>query len=60
MENELKNIFNTSITKLNLCINEGCINNSSVYQTEENKLLFVKDNSKPGVLFLTTYSLFEL
>jgi len=49
MENELENILETSITKLNICINEGCINNSSVYQTEENKLLFVKDNSKPGV-----------
>nr|BAH72258.1 ACYPI009343 [Acyrthosiphon pisum] len=48
MEIELENILKTSITKLNICINEGCINNSSVYQTEENKLLFVKDNSKPG------------
>ncbi|XP_060877402.1 ketosamine-3-kinase-like [Metopolophium dirhodum] len=48
MENELENILETSITKLNIRINEGCINNSSVYQTEENKLLFVKDNSKPG------------
>jgi len=49
MENELENILNTSITKLNICVNEGCINNSSVYQTEGDKLLFVKDNSKPGV-----------
>jgi len=49
MENELENILKTRITKLNICINEGCINNSSVYQTEANKLLFVKDNSKPGV-----------
>jgi len=49
MENELENILNTSLTKLNLSINEGCINNASVYQTKEHKLLFVKDNSKPGV-----------
>jgi len=49
MENELKNILNTSLTKLNISINEGCINNASVYQTEDHKLLFVKDNSKPGV-----------
>lgn len=49
MENELENILNISITKLNMCFNEGCINNCSVYQAEENKLLFVKDNSRPGV-----------
>jgi len=49
MENELENILNTSITKLNLRLDEGCINNCSVYQTEDDKLLFVKDNSKPGV-----------
>lgn len=55
MENALETILNTSIKKLDMCINEGCINNSSVYQTEDNTLLFVKDNSKPGVNFFSVY-----
>jgi len=53
MEKALESIFNTKIKKLDISINEGCINNSSVYETEDNKLLFVKDNSKPGVYFLS-------
>jgi len=55
MENALETILNTSIQKLDMYTNEGCINNSSVYQTEDNQLLFVKDNSKPGVNFFNIY-----
>jgi len=50
MENALENILNTSIKKSDICVNEGCINSSSVYETEDNKLLFVKYNSKSGVI----------
>lgn len=55
MENALETILNTSIKKLDMYTDGGCINNSSVYQTEDNKLVFVKDNSKPGVNFLSIY-----
>lgn len=50
MESELENILNVRIKKLNKSVNGGCINNGSVYQTEDNKILYVKENSKPGVM----------
>uniref|UniRef100_A0A2S2PX58 Protein-ribulosamine 3-kinase, chloroplastic n=1 Tax=Sipha flava TaxID=143950 RepID=A0A2S2PX58_9HEMI len=48
MESELENLLNVSVKKLNKSVYGGCINSGSVYQTENNKILFVKENSKPG------------
>lgn len=49
MESELENLLSISIKKLNKSVSGGCINSGSVYQTEDNKILFVKKNSKLGV-----------
>lgn len=51
MENALKNLLNVNVKKCNVLINDGCISNSLVYVTEDNKLLFVKNNSKLGVIY---------
>lgn len=56
MENALENLLNVSVKNLNKSISGGCINSSSVYQTEDDKLLFVKENSKPGVTFLFLFT----
>lgn len=58
MENSLEKILNVSVKKLNKSISGGCINNGSVYQTEENQLFFVKENSKLGVIFVQYYLIF--
>lgn len=58
MENALENILHVSVKKLNKSISGGCINNGSVYQTEDNQLLFVKENSKLGVILIQYFSNF--
>lgn len=55
MEIALENLLNVGVKKLKKSISGGCINSGSVYQTEENKLLFVKENSKLGVPNLFIY-----
>lgn len=52
MENALEKILNVSIKKLNKSVSPGCINNGSVYQTQDNQLLFVKENLKLGVILI--------
>lgn len=52
MESALENILNVNVKKLNRPISGGCINSGSVYETEDKKLLFVKKNSKFGVISL--------
>lgn len=59
MESALENILNVSVKKLNKPISGGCINSGSVYRTEHNKLLFVKKNSKLGVISLLLVKLIE-
>jgi len=51
MENALENLFNVKVKKLKKSITGGCINSGSVYQTEDEQLLFVKKNSKLGVIY---------
>lgn len=51
MESELENLLNVGVKKLNKYVSGGCINSGSAYQTEDNRLLFVKQNSKLGVIF---------
>ncbi|VVC45486.1 Hypothetical protein CINCED_3A004193 [Cinara cedri] len=48
MENAIENLLNVKVKKLNKSISGGCVNSASVYQTEDNKLLFVKQNSNDG------------
>lgn len=50
MESALKNRLNVSVKCLKDSVNGGCINKGSVYQTSDNRLLFVKRNSKFGVI----------
>lgn len=57
MENALEDILKINVKKFTKSISGGCINKGSVYQTEDNKLLFVKENSKFGVISIYILSL---
>lgn len=58
MENALENLLNSSVKKCKRPTSGGCISTALVYQTEDNKLLFVKQNSKNGVIiFFFFYSI---
>lgn len=50
MEIALEKLLNVSVKKLNTPVSGGCINSGSVYQTEDIQFLFVKQNSKLGVI----------
>lgn len=50
MERTLETLLNVGVKNMNRSISGGCINSGSVYQTEDKKLFFVKENSKPGVI----------
>lgn len=57
METAIEKLLNVKVKSLNRSISGGCINKSSVYQTADKQLLFVKDNFKDGVIFLSTFIL---
>lgn len=57
MEKSLENLLNVRVKRLNQSVSGGCVNTTLVYQTEDNKLLFVKQNSKVGVMYFHYYFL---
>lgn len=57
MEKAIENLLNVRVKKLNKSVSGGCVNTASVYQTDDNKLLFVKQNLKVGVMYFHYYSL---
>jgi len=50
MESTLEKLLNVGVRKLNKSVSGGCINSGSVYRTEDERLLFVKENAKLGVI----------
>lgn len=60
MDNVLETLLNVKVKKLNRSISGGCINSGSVYETDGNKLLFVKQNSTVGVNFIIFNFNFEV
>lgn len=60
MEDVLGNVLKVGVHKLERDFRGGCINSGSVYGTDDHRLIFVKENRKPGVNSYTHLHLFVI
>lgn len=50
IQQTLEKIFDVQVKQIYKELWPGCINNGSVYETDDHKVLFVKDNRQIGVI----------